>query len=225
MGSPALTPEDRGHLAGAGKLPMLPMLLALLAGGCASGAGPSGAAAAEGQVGGLAFLQQAFARGGDPEVDGDDQDGEPGTAPAARTPRGSPPELRFVERALHRRGLRFGTDGTFGSLLSYLEWSHQLVPAEHTRRGDVVFFDIEGRRCADHAGVVESVDDSGRIAFRESRGGAQRLSYVHPQLRAARRSVDGRILNSFLRARRPDDPPGARYFAGEMLCAVGRPRR
>jgi hypothetical protein len=217
MGASPLVLRDRGWLAGAS-------LLVLLGGGCATSAGTSGAAA-EGQVGGLAFLQQAFARGGDPEVDSDDQDSEPGTTPAARPARGSPPELRFVERALHRRGLRFGTDGTFGSLLSYLEVSHRLVPAEQTRRGDVVFFDIEGRRCADHAGVVESVDDSGRIAFRESRRGAQRLSYVHPQLRAARRSLDGRILNSFLRARRPDDPPGARYFAGEMLCAVGRPRR
>jgi hypothetical protein len=215
MGFPSL--RDRGWLAGAS-------LLALLCGACATGSGAP-ASAAEGQVGGLAFLQQAFGRGGDPAALEEDQEGEPGATPAPRAPRGSPPELRFVERALHRRGLRFGTDGTFGSLLSYLEWSHQLVPPAHARRGDVVFFDIEGRRCADHAGVVESVDDSGRVAFRESRGGAQRLSYVHPQLRAARRAADGRILNSFLRPRRPDDPPGARYFAGEMLCAVGRPRR
>ena len=31
-----------------------------------------------------------------------------------------------------------------------------------------------------------------------------------------------RILNSFLRPIRIDDPPGARYFAGEMLCGVAR---
>ena len=41
----------------------------------------------------------------------------------------------------------------------------------------------------------------------------------------SRRATDGRILNSFLRPRLADDPPDARYFAGEMLCAVGRARR
>ena len=197
--------------------------LALLAAGCASSDGQAGA---EGP-GGLAFLQAAFARGGTEPPGNSDGEGqaEATDTPARTAIRGGPPELKFVERALRRRGHRFGTDGTFGSLLSYLELSHQLVPPETARRGDVVFFDIEGRRCADHAGVVESVVDSGRIAFRESRGGALRLSYVHPRQRSARRATDGRIINSFLRPRRPDDPPTARYFAGEMLCAVGRARR
>jgi hypothetical protein len=30
------------------------------------------------------------------------------------------------------------------------------------------------------------------------------------------------VLNSFLRPKRIDEPPGARHFAGEMLCAVAR---
>src|SRR5207247_1258186 len=40
-----------------------------------------------------------------------------------------------------------------------------------------------------------------------------------------RRDAQGRVRNTFLRPKRPDDPPQARYFAGDMLCAVVRPRR
>jgi len=131
----------------------------------------------------------------------------------------------FVERALQRRGLRFGTDGTVESIHAYMKFEHRLVPARRARPGDVVFFALgDPETCGDHAGVVEGVDRSGRIVFGESRFGQQRRSYVHPARPAERRDAQGRILNTFLRARRPDDPPAARYFAGEMLCAVGRPR-
>jgi hypothetical protein len=171
--------------------------------------------------GGLVFLREAFAPGVVQAVEGDDDEAPP--APAVP---GGPPELKYVEKTLRRRGIRFGTDGTFGGLLSYFEYGGgRLIDPTAARRGDVVFFDIGGRRCADHAGVVESVDTGGRIAFRESRSGSVRLSYVHPRERALRRGPDGRILNTFLRPRLPDDPPSALYFAGEMLCAVGRARR
>ncbi len=129
----------------------------------------------------------------------------------------------WVESELKDRGLRFGTDGTVGSLYAYVRGRHGLVAAGQARPGDVVFFDLGGRaRCGDHAGVVDQVDADGRIAFREARGGVVRLSYAHPGQPYARRSADGRLLNSFLRIRREDDPPGARYLAGQMLCAVGR---
>ncbi len=131
----------------------------------------------------------------------------------------------MVESALHRRGVRFGTDGTVDSLLAYLRHEHALVPLHTARPGDVLFFRIYEETCADHAGVVESVDATGRITFQEVRAGAVRTSYVHPSSPASRRGFDGRINNSFLRPRRTDDPPVARYFAGEMLCAVGRIRR
>ena len=135
-------------------------------------------------------------------------------------------EAGAVEQALREdQGVRFGTDGTVGSLFSYIKHTHLLVPTSHARRGDVVFFNIGGRRCADHAGYIEEVDDSGRIAFRESRSGRVRRSYLHPDEPSVRRAPDGRILNSFLRVRRMEDPPAARYYAGELLCAVGRVRR
>jgi hypothetical protein len=139
------------------------------------------------------------------------------------------PSLRpaaLVETTLQKRGVRFGTDGSVESLFTYMRFEQTLVPPRSARAGDVVFFNIdgEGGDCADHAGVVESVDD-GRIAFREVRSGQTRTSYLDPRQPSQRRSADGRILNSFLRPRRTDDPPAARYFAGEMLCAVGRVRR
>jgi hypothetical protein len=86
----------------------------------------------------------------------------------------------------------------------------------------VVFFDLDGRGCASHAGLVEAVDRSGRITFRERRDGEIRRSYADPADPRTRRDGQGRILNTFLRARRLEDPPGLRYFSGEMLCAVIR---
>ena len=159
---------------------------------------------------------------------------QPAPAPAlARTaglaqPEAAPAGLRpaaMVEGSLRQRGAHFGTDGSVSSLYTYMRIEQALIPAQNARPGDVVFFNIVGDSCADHAGMVEAVDDLGRIAFREVRAGMVRTSYVHPREPAARRAPDGRILNSFLRPRRTDDPPAARYFAGEMLCAVGRVRR
>jgi hypothetical protein len=131
----------------------------------------------------------------------------------------------LVEGRLRQRGVRFGTDGSVASLFTYMRLEQALVAPQSARAGDVVFFNIEGSGCADHVGVVESVDETGRITFREARQGTVRTSYVHPGDPAVRRGPDGRIYNTFLRARRTDDPPDARYFAGEMLCAVGRARR
>jgi hypothetical protein len=141
---------------------------------------------------------------------------------AAVSAPGSAGALDLVEQALRARGLPVGGVGSLEGLYSYVEASHRIVPATQARPGDVVFFNVEGDRCADHAGVVEAVDPSGRIVFREARAGRVRQSFVYPWAPALRRGPDGRILNSFLRPRRMDDPPTARYFAGEMLCAVGR---
>jgi hypothetical protein len=131
----------------------------------------------------------------------------------------------LVEGALRLRGARFGTDGQVASLYTYMRREHALVPPRAARAGDVLFFAVAGPSCGDHTGVVESVDEIGRITFREARAGQVRTSYVHPGDPTARRWSDGRVVNSFLRPRRTDDPPSAKYFAGEMLCAVARVRR
>ena len=134
----------------------------------------------------------------------------------------------FVARALHDAGFRFGTDGSTRALWGYLRSAHHLVVAAEARPGDILFFDTRGvapsPECADRVGIVESVGASGRLTFVEAQGGRVRRSFVDPARPSARRDADGEILNSFLRAIRIDDPPGARYFAGEMLCGVARTR-
>lgn len=56
-------------------------------------------------------------------------------------------------------------------------------------------------------GLVECVGET-RAAWRRIK--------LHPEQRGVRRSK-GRVLNTFLRVRRPDDPPRARYLAGQLL--------
>jgi len=129
-----------------------------------------------------------------------------------------------VERSLHERGIRFGTDGTPGSLYQFLHTQHPEVPASEARPGDVLFFDMgDGSGCGGHTGLVDLVDNNGRLMFREWRDGSARRSYVNPGQPHTRR--DGAlILNTFLRVKLPDDPPSTHYFAGELLCSVVRPQ-
>jgi hypothetical protein len=147
--------------------------------------------------------------------------GSKGMAPARARAPAHPGPAGLVERALHDRGLVFSTDGTVASLYDYLRDEHQRVSPALARPGDVVFFDLGGKGCASHVGLVEAVD-GGRIIFRERRDGEVRRSFVTPADPVARRDGEGRVLNTFLRPRRPDDAPGLRYFSGEMLCAVMR---
>ncbi len=127
-----------------------------------------------------------------------------------------------VERSLRERGIRFGTDGTPGSLYQFMQDNFQTVPASKARPGDVLFFNLGGG-CGSHTGLVDLVDSDGRIIFREWRNGGAQRSYVHPGQPRSRRD-DTRILNTFLRTKRPDDAPTTQYFAGEMLCSVVRPQ-
>jgi hypothetical protein len=129
-----------------------------------------------------------------------------------------------VERSLHERGIRFGTDGTPGSLYQFLHSQYPEIPPSEARAGDVLFFDMGGGAgCGSHTGLVDLVDNGGRLVFREWRDGSSRRSYVAPGQPHTRR--DGAlVLNTFLRAKLPDDPPSTHYFAGELLCSVVRPQ-
>jgi hypothetical protein len=136
------------------------------------------------------------------------------------------PAAALVERALHERGFRFGTDGTVEALHGYLRDNGRVVTPTQARAGDVVFFATAGAEsCADHVGLVEHADPDGRIAFREARGGGVRHSFAHAGEPLVRRDEQGRVLNSFLRVKRVGDRPDTRYYAGEMLCAVLRLER
>jgi hypothetical protein len=139
-----------------------------------------------------------------------------------RSPSHDNTAVGVVERSLHERGIRFGTDGTAGSLYQFLQSHFPGVKTSEARPGDVLFFDM-GAGCGGHTGLVDLVDESGRIIFREWRDGSARRSYVHPGQPQTRRDGPA-ILNSFLRVKHPDDPPATRYFAGELLCSVVRPQ-
>ena len=135
--------------------------------------------------------------------------------------RGKRSAAGLVEEALHSRGIRFGTDGSVPALFAFALGQFERIPAEHARDGDVVFFDT-GTGCGGHVGLVETAEASGRIGFREWRGGSSRHSFATPRAPLARRDANGIILNTFLRPKRMDDPADTRYFAGDMLCAAFR---
>jgi hypothetical protein len=135
-----------------------------------------------------------------------------------------------VVAKLRDAGFRFGTDGSTRALWGYMTVSHRVVQPLSARPGDVVFFDTDGEderpSCdsTDHAGIVDRITPEGRIAFIEARGGAVRTSFVDPKNPTLRRDARGHVANSFLRAKRVQDPPRTRYFAGQMLCGVARPK-
>lgn len=146
--------------------------------------------------------------------------------PPARGDEGS----LFVERALRRQGFRFGTDGSTRALWGYLRNAHSVIAPSAARPGDVLFFDTgstdEAPGCdyaTDHAALVTDVDPSGRLTFLEARAGKIRTSFADPAHPTLRRSATGEIANTFLRPKAIDDPPGTRYFAGDLLCGAARP--
>ena len=141
----------------------------------------------------------------------------------------------FVVAALQGEGLRFGTDGSVPALWGYLHDSHTTLPVSAARPGDVLFFqtqvtppttasEVASCQLPDHVGIVSRVDDDGRIAFVEARDGHVRRSYADPRRPQLRRDAMGRVVNTFLRPKRPEDPPNTPNFAGEMACAAARPR-
>ena len=65
-------------------------------------------------------------------------------------------------------------------------------------------------------GIVERVGEGGEVGFRYRRGDRSLRGVLNLRRPDVRRQ-GGRILNSYLRVRRRDDPPDARYLAGELL--------
>lgn len=154
----------------------------------------------------------------------------PNTGASSPSQNSSPPPgaptspAAVVENAWRNQGLVFGTDGTVESLYAYGVQRHKKIAPEQARVGDVLFFNTKDNpdNCGGHAGLVDGIRPGGALSFREYRDGKLRHSHAHPEMPTTRRDENGRIVNSFLRPKRPDDSRGARYFAGEMLCAVVR---
>jgi len=131
----------------------------------------------------------------------------------------------LVESNLLDRGFSFGTDGSSEALYSYATARHEAVAPQEARAGDLVFFDTSpgGNHCGGHVGLVQGIAPGGALKFRERRDGLDRISVADPLRPAQRRDSEGRVINTFLRARKPSDAEGMRYYAGQMVCSVIRP--
>jgi len=90
------------------------------------------------------------------------------------------------------------------------------------RLGDLVLFEGTGARRGgpSHVAVVVGVGHDGTLEVIGWRRGVVRRDRVNP-IHPSSRRLDGRIVNSFVRVIRRDDPPGTRYLAGELLDAFG----
>lgn len=130
----------------------------------------------------------------------------------------------LVERSLRDRGLDFGTDGSVRALYSYAVSQHEAVDPRQARPGDLVFFDstADATGCGNHVGLVEGIAPGGALKFRERRDNEERASIADPLRPARRRDDAGRVINTFMRARQPNDAVGTRYYAGQMVCSVIR---
>src|SRR4029079_11526100 len=72
-----------------------------------------------------------------------------------------------------------------------------------------------------HVGVVEKVDLDGTVVFVSSVSAGikrYRMNLKHPD---THKTVDGRILNDFLRRKRMSDTRGTYYLAGRLFAAFG----
>jgi len=90
------------------------------------------------------------------------------------------------------------------------------------RLGDLVLFAGTGTRPRgpSHVAVVVGVAPDGTLEVIGWRRGVVRRDRVNP-IHPSSRRLDGRIVNSFVRVIRRDDPPGTRYLAGELLDGFG----
>jgi hypothetical protein len=96
------------------------------------------------------------------------------------------------------------------------DWLAAARPRRGTPRvGDLAVFKATGDGVPRVAVVVERHRDGLVEAVCASRAAWRRIR-LHPERRSVRRD-DGRILNTFIRIRRTDDPPRQQYLAGQLL--------
>jgi hypothetical protein len=84
------------------------------------------------------------------------------------------------------------------------------------RVGDLAVFRGRGKNGVPHVGIVVAQHTDGLVEVLGATRDAWRRIRIHPKRPAVRRD-EGRILNTFIRTRRPDDAPGERYLAGQLL--------
>lgn len=96
--------------------------------------------------------------------------------------------------------------------------------------GDLVFFDNTWDFNADgrandrltHVGLVERVEADGTVLFISRVASAIQRYHMNLLEPHYPRAGDGRLLNDYLRRRRPQDRADVRYLAGELFAGFGR---
>lgn len=111
----------------------------------------------------------------------------------------------------------------------YVQQHGRLYPGPTVSPGDLVFFhntwDSNGDGHVNdpltHLGVVEEVEADGTIVFvsRVSRGIERyRMNLAHPNVH---RAADGRVLNDFMRRKRPSDSRRVHHLTGQLFAEIG----
>jgi hypothetical protein len=98
-----------------------------------------------------------------------------------------------------------------------------LVPRRAAARpGDLVLF-FARRPAPAKVGVLLACDGP-RLVFLHLRGGKAQLGWLHLG-QPHRRRLPGQtaVANSYVRIKRPEDPPSTRYLAGQLLAGFAAP--
>lgn len=132
----------------------------------------------------------------------------------------------FVSWVLSQSGVP--ADGHVASLFDLAVKNDALNWRTVPRPGDLVFFDDTHDRDGDadwndeltHIGVVIDVEPDGTARF--AHGGTSvgrtigEINLAHPNDHT---DANGKIINSYVREPRADDPPDATYLSGELFAA------
>ena len=116
-----------------------------------------------------------------------------------------------------------------GALLNHVRLKGSFETQGKPRPGDLVFFHgtKAGKSQSDErptlVGIVERIDSQGTVFFLSQLGDVVDRYRCTPQKPHVRRDEKtGRVLNSFMRHKRRDDPSDTSYMAGELLVGFGR---
>lgn len=111
---------------------------------------------------------------------------------------------------------------------AYISQHGRIHRGPDVSRGDLVFFDNTWDANDDgidndfltHVGVIETVESDGTIVFISRTASAierYRMNLRWPSSATA----DGRMVNNFLRRKRPGDPPERAYLTGQLFASFG----
>ena len=97
------------------------------------------------------------------------------------------------------------------------------------RPGDLVFFDNTWDSNGDgnlndpltHVGVVERVEPDGSVVFIRRVTGAVARYRMNLGLPHVHKTVDGRVLNDYMRSKLPTDPDDMGHLSGELFAFYG----